>query len=152
MADVASRALDLTKVIRGRISSISVGDGTDKKLTISGLDVELTAETFVETINETEVELENRAKVKRAVSREVEIVLSYSELDTTDLGTINDSTIEDLIIITTDGGANDTGVTITIDGADSIVGYADGLKTKIKATKVSTSMTTLPYTITDNAA
>lgn len=152
MADATPRTLDLTKVIRGRISSISVGDGTDKLLTITGLDVELTAETFTETINETEVELENRAKIKRAVSREVEIVLSFSELDSTDLGTINGSTVEDLFIVTSEGGANDTGVTIQIDAADSIVGYADGLKTKIKATKVSTSMTTLPYSITANAA
>lgn len=151
MPDVTPRAIDLQHVVRGRIVSISVGDGTDKKWTITGLSPDAAIEVCRETINMLSTELEDLSKLEQKMSRDLEVLLSLSEMDTTDITTINGATIEDLFFVTSEGGANGTGVTFKVDAADMIVAYIDGLKTKVRATK-RTAIGTLGYSITDNAA
>ena len=75
MADVASRDLAVADVLRGRTVSISVGDGTDKKLTIDNLAFDSTIETMQENINILQTELEDLSTLKQEISRDMEVVM-----------------------------------------------------------------------------
>ncbi len=150
MADVSSRTLAKTKVMVGRVSTISVGDGTDLKLQISGLQQDGVV-TVTETVNELANKLEDGTETIEVMSREINVEFVYSDVLDADLDTINGSTINEIEIKTSTGGANGTGMIFNVGSCDDVTAYLDGMKTHITATK-SVAGNTVPYTVTDVAA
>ncbi len=150
MADVSSRTLAKTKVMVGRVSTIAVGDGTDLKLQISGLQQDGVV-TVTETVNELANKLEDGTETIEVMSREINVEFVYSDVLDADLDTINGSTINEIEIKTSTGGANGTGMIFNVGSCDDVTAYLDGMKTHITATK-SVAGNTVPYTVTDVAA
>jgi hypothetical protein len=150
MADAASRTLSKANVMIGRVATISVGDGTDLKYTITGLNQEGVI-NVTEEVKEINTELEDYTDLVEVLARKVRVEITLSEIDDTDLDTINGATIDEIEIKTSTGGANGTGQTFNIQDCDNIAAFVDGLKTKIVATK-AVAGNTITYTITDNAA
>jgi hypothetical protein len=150
MADVTSRTLAKTKVMVGRVSTIAVGDGTDLKLQISGLQQDGVI-TVTETVNEIANQLEDGTETIEVISREVNVEFVYSDLLDTDIDTINGATINEIEIKTSTGGANGTGMIFNIGSCDDITAYLDAMKTHVVATK-SVAGNTITYTVTDVAA
>lgn len=150
MPDVSSRTLTKTKVMAGRVSTIAVGDGTDLKWQISGLQqdgVITVTEEVVEVVNE----LEDFTETVEVLSRNVVVDFTISDILDADFTTINGATINEIEIKTSTGGANSTGMIFNMGSCDDITAYLDGMKTHITAEK-SVAGNTLTYTVTNVSA
>lgn len=150
MADVSSRTLTKTKVMAGRIATIAVGDGTDLKYQISGLQQEGVV-TVTEEVRENVVELEDGTEVIEVLARDITVEFVHSDVLDADLDTINGATIDEIEIKTSTGGANGTGMIFNMQDCDDITAYLDAMKTHIIAKK-SIAGNTITYTVTDVAA
>jgi hypothetical protein len=149
MADVAARTLSKLKVMVGRVISFSVGDGTDKLLTITGMKPDgLTVNEEIKTISH---EMEDGQMVEEVLARKVTLDFVFSELKDADIDTINGATIDCVHVDTTTGGANSTGEAFKMDSCDQVYAYNDNLKTHVVAIKASAGES-LGWTLTDNAA
>jgi len=150
MADATPRTLDKTNVMIGRVATISVGDGTDLKLSISGLQQEGVI-IINDEVKEINTQLEDYTDHTEVLARKTTVEFIFSEIDDADLDLINGATINEIEVKTSTGGANSTGMVFNMATCDSMKAFVDGLKTHVIATKTSTGKT-LNYTITDNAA
>ena len=139
MSDVAARALAKANVFLGRVVSITVYDKTSptklKSLWITGLNNSIV--TATEEVKYSTVTLENGTKLKDPVGRKVTVECTISELNTTDMATINAG---GKIVFTT------AAQTFTVDNPDIMFCAVDGLKTKITVKK-SSIHPTLAYAI-----
>jgi len=150
MADVSTRTLTKTKVMAGRISTIAVGDGTDLKLQISGLQQEGVV-TVTEEVRENVGELEDGTEFIEVLARDVTVEFVYSDVLDADIDTINGATINEIEIKTSTGGANSTGMIFNMGSCDDVTAYLDGMKTHVNAKK-SVAGNVITYTVTDVAA
>ena len=139
MSDVAARALAKANVFMGRVVSITVYDATSptklKSLWITGLNNSTV--TATEEVKFSAHTLEDGTKLKDPVGRKVTAEATISELNTTDMATINAGT---KIVFTT------ATQTFTIDDPDKMYCSVDGLKTKITVKKTAIHPT-LPFAI-----
>lgn len=149
MADATPRTMTKLKVMAGRVMSFSVGDGTDKLLTITGMKQD--GLTVTEEIREISHEMEDGQIVREVLARKATVEFLFSELVDADIDTINGSTVDCVYVDTSTGGANSTGEAFKMDSCDEVYAYNDNFGTHVVASKTS-SGESLGWTLTDNAA
>lgn len=147
---MAASALDVSKIVVGRIKTIDFFDATTPTpLSVFGRlglkDDVVEIEEIREKIDTT---LEN-GQILRDYSpgRTIQGTITLSELNTADMALIE--TGKKINIVTATGGTNSTGVTFEIAALVVIKVMLKGLKTVIEFSKTGV---TVPYTITSNAA
>lgn len=142
MADVSPRAFTKTNVFKGRVTDIKVytasGTPTDIKLYITGLNP-TAAFTATEEVKGFTVELEDGTEMTENVARRLQLEVTISELDTTDIAVFNAGT---KIILATEG----TVKTLTVDAPDLMYARNQNMKTVVTVIK-STTGNTLPYAV-----
>lgn len=128
---MASRELAHSKVMLGRVVTVTFNKASTEKLSIKGLKDGVIS--FSEEVKETLAELEDGNEIIESFGRKYTVEISLSELDTTDMSGIDNC--DEVVIATASGGANGTGRTLTISSLDDCKASVDGLKTKIVARK-----------------
>tara|TARA_B110000444_G_C18708352_1_gene532496 strand:+ start:547 stop:984 length:438 start_codon:yes stop_codon:yes gene_type:complete len=128
---MATRELSHSKVMVGRVVSLTLTKGGTEKLALKGLKDGVV--NFSEELKEQVTELEDGNEIIESFGRKYNVEILFSELDTTDLANINGC--DALIVATALGGANGTGRTLTMSTLDSCKAHIDGMKTKIVAVK-----------------
>ena len=146
---MATRDIAHADIMRGRNLVVTVNDSTPAEV-LSLQNIKDGIVSLVESIKEDIYEVEDGTEIINKFARKCTFEFSFSEVDQTDIAAlaVDGGEIE---IVTSEGGANETGKTLTITACDSIIGFIDDLKTKIVAIKTA-AIGTLPYSITDNAA
>ena len=148
---MATRDLSTAKVFVGRLCEIIISDsGDDAKLELKNLKPETV--TITDELKEMTLEMENGQEIVQAYGFKSTLEVTISELNTTDLTALDlCESLGEIVVKTTTGGTNATGMTFTLTDCDQIKAYNDNFKTKIVCKKATTS-TTRPWTIEDNSA
>ena len=141
-------AIDHSLIVRGRPVTVTINDETPT-LIVAWDNIKDGVVELNEEIKGDVYEVEDGTEIPSNQGRKAVLELSISELDTTNISAINGNDHE-IKVETDEGGANDTGVTITITAA-RIRAFIQDLKTRIRVEKTTSDEDTLPYTITDNA-
>ncbi len=148
---MAARNITHVDIMRGRPIEFEVTNAADaEQLYINELKDGIISVN--EEIKEESYEVEDGTEMIYNYARKCTIELTYSEVDTTDIGAVSGLVLGNFIVKTNTGGANSTGKILTMSDCDVIKAYIEDLKTKIVAVKTTSSEATLPYTIADNAA
>jgi hypothetical protein len=149
-------AIALTDILRGRVYDFDVQTAASVSIVkydnlMDGL------LTFDEEIKRGTYEIEDSREIEMKHGRKANIEQTISAIDTTIMTSIT-STGDKVIVSTATGGANGTGLTLTLSGmatpgTGSLFATAvEGGKMKITGFVNSYAIATIPYTITDNAA
>jgi hypothetical protein len=145
---MAVRSIAHADIMRGRTHKILVEDGGVEVVYLQNIkDGQVKVN---EEIKETVYEVEDATEIINKHGRKTTIEFVYSELDTADIIALCAG--DEITISTAAGGLNGTGKTLNMTGCDSVTAHIEDMKTKIVAVKTTASLTTLAYTITDNAA
>lgn len=146
---MATRDIAHADIMRSRNLTVTVNDDQAAEV-ISLQKIKDGIVSLSEEIKEDVYEVEDGTEIINKFARKCTFEFIFSEVDSTDIAAlaVDGGEIE---LMTSEGGANGTGKTLTVTACDSIIGLIDDLKTKIIAVKI-TAIGTLPYTITDNAA
>jgi hypothetical protein len=143
--------LTVSKVFVGRLVQVIINDSSDtEKINWSNLKPE--SVTVSDELKESVTEIEDGAEIVTAYGFKSSLEMTVSHLDPTEFDGIDDcEDLGEVVIKTTTGGTNSTGMTFTMTDCDQIRAFADGFKTKIVAKK-SSSSATRPWTIAHNSA
>ena len=131
---MASRSLNLTNILYGP-GTVTVNGGGAEKLSLSLPDLKPVLDNFNIKKVRSEEELVNGQELPFTQAQEAELSLLFDELDTTDFGAIDDG--DEIVIASSKGGANGTGITATMSDCDIVYAEAEGFKTKIIARKTA---------------
>jgi len=149
---MAARSIAKTKVFYGPLN-INITDGDDvAPVDKLNLDLSTHVKAVLNIIKKVEtMELVNKKKIEFVKATKLEFSLPINEIDDTDISNIDDGV--DLILTTSKGGANGTGMLLTIADAQQIWADIEGNKTVIKASKTIEGDTLASlFTLSDNAA
>ena len=143
--------LATSKVFVGRLVQVIIKDSGDTtKIDWENLKPETV--TISDELKETVTEIESGQEVVTAYGFKSVLELTVSHLDATELTNIDAcENLGEIIVKTSTGGGNATGMIFTMTDCDQIRAYNDGFRTKIEAKK-SSSSATRPWTIADNSA
>ena len=147
---MALRNLSTAKVFVGRLMQVVIKDSSDSaKLELQNLKPD--SVTVADELKEAVHEMENGGEIVTAYGFKTTLEMVFSEIDADDLTAIDLAEDQgEITVKTTTGGANGNGQLFTLTDCDQIRAYTDNFKTKIVAKK-STTSTTRPWTIADNA-
>jgi len=148
---MAARNMAKPKVFYGPLN-INITDGEVEPTDKFNLDLPSHIAAVLDITKKVEtIELLTKEKVEFVKATKLEFSLPIDEIDSTDIGNIDDGI--DLILTTTKGGANGTGELLTIADCQQIWADIEGGKTVIKATKNIEGDTLADlFTLADNAA
>jgi len=140
-----------SKVFVGRLVQIIIKDSADTtKIDWENLKPETV--TISDELKETVTEIESGAEVVTAYGFKSSLELTVSHLDSAELALIDScENLGEIVVKTTTGGDNATGMIFTMTDCDQIRAFNDGFRTKIVAKK-SSSVATRPWTIASNSA
>lgn len=131
---MASRNLNLTNILYGP-GTITVNGGGAEKVSLSLPDLKPALDSFNIKKIRSEEELVNGQELPFTLAQEAELSLLFDELDTTDFAAIDDG--DEIVIVSSKGGANGSGMTFTMASCDVVYAEAEGMKTKIVARKTA---------------
>lgn len=131
---MASRSLNLTNILYGP-GTITVNGGAAEKLSLSLPDLKPALDNFNVKKVRSEEELVNGQELPFTLAQEAELSLLFDELDATDFAAVDDG--DEIVIASSKGGANGTGMTLTMASCDVVYAEAEGMKTKIIARKTA---------------
>ena len=148
---MAARSISTQKVIYGPLN-INITDGEAVPSDLLDLDLPSHVAAVLNITKKVEtVDLVNKKKLEFVKATKLEFNLPIDEIDASDIGNIDDGV--DLILTTSKGGANGTGMLLTIADAQQIWADIEGNKTVIKAVKTIEGDTIANlFTLTDNEA
>ncbi len=144
-------SLSTSKVFVGRMCQVILKDSGDtEKLNLEDLKPETV--TVSDELKEMTMEMEDGKEIVQAYGFKTQFEMVFSHFDSTELSNIDDCESQgEVLVKTTTGGANGTGMEFVLTDCDQIRAYVDNFKTKIVAKKASSS-TVRPWTISDNPA
>ena len=145
---MAKRAIVHADIIRGRRLDFTINDsGSSEIVALQNILDEIAI--INEELIKSEYQVEDGTQIIDQQARKMTIEFTFSENVTADILAI--SLGAEIVIETSSGGTNGTGVTLTMASCDDISAFVSEGKTKIIAIKTVADPTTHPYTITANA-
>ena len=140
----------LNDVFRGRPNTVTINGDSSPIVSID--DVKDGIVRVTEEVKKSNYETVDSQELNSKNGRKATFEFEYDELVQADISAIEAA--DEIKIITTTGGTNSTGVTITMTSieAGNIEAVIVDLKTKVTAIKTTVDSATLPYTIVANAA
>jgi len=131
---MASRSLNLTNILYGS-GTLAVNLAGAEKITLNIPDLKIVTDGFSIKKIRMEQELVNAQELPFTVAQEASLEFLYDELQSADMVLIDDG--DEIVIASTKGGANGTGITVTMALCDIVYSEVAGFKTKIVARKTA---------------
>lgn len=131
---MASRSINLTNIFYGP-GTITVNGGGAEKISLTLPDLKPVLDTLNIKKVRSEEEIVNGQELPFTLAQEAELSLLFDELDADDFGAIDDG--DEIEIVSSKGGANGSGMTLTMASCDVVYAEAEGMKTKIIARKTA---------------
>jgi len=131
---MASRSINLTNIFYGP-GTITVNGGGAEKISLTLPDLKPVLDTLNIKKVRSEEEIVNGQELPFTLAQEAELSLLFDELDADDFGAIDDG--DEIKIVSSKGGANGSGMTLTMASCDVVYAEAEGMKTKIIARKTA---------------